>query len=134
MKTTILTFGFALVAYAVITIPTIVIPRMYAYSLAIATGFGLAAWLVYSLIFLLVKALNIRLELKWLILIISIPICVAISYTLIEVFDVWKDVWNAGLLMLFPLTAIVSGWISLYKTRTEIDEVLSPSTQEALIY
>lgn len=134
MKITFKTFSLAILAYAVITVPIIVIPFMYFYSLALAVGFGIAAWLIYSLVFFLVKQLNIIAETKWFLLIIAVPIGVAVGYTLIEVFGVWNNVWNAGWLMLFPFAATVAGWIGLYKTRHEIDGVLNPSIQEYQIY
>ncbi|MFY7965979.1 MAG: hypothetical protein ACOVO1_13860 [Chitinophagaceae bacterium] len=134
MKITFKTFSLAVLVYAIITIPIIVIPFMYFYSLALAVGFGVAAWLIYASVFSLVKKLNIITETKWLLLIVAVPIGVAFGYTLIEVFGVWNNVWNAGWLMLFPLAATVAGWISLYKTRNEIDEVLNPSIQEYQIY
>ena len=134
MKQTLVTFGHSLFNYAIITLPVIAVPTMYSYSLLLAIGFGIAAWLVYALIFLLIKSSRLNSNLKWLILVLAVPIGVAFGYTLIEVCDVWKNVWKAGWLMLFPLAAIVAGWIGLYKTRTIIDEQLNPASQEYLIY
>lgn len=134
MKITFKTFSLAILAYAVITVPIIVIPFMYFYSLALAVGFGIAVWLIYALVFYLVKQLNVVIEIKWLLLIIAVPIGVAVGYTLIEVFGVWNNVWSAGWLMLFPLAATVAGWIGLYKTRDMIDEIINPSIQEYQIF
>jgi hypothetical protein len=134
MKYTIITFGFALLNYAIITLPVIGVPIMYGYSMVMAIGFGIPAWLIYSLVFILVKSLNINTQLKWLLLVLAVPLGVAFAYTLIEVFGVWKNVWRAGWLMLFPLAAIASGWISLYKKRSVIEEHLNPNSQEYLIY
>ena len=117
-----------------ITLPVIGVPIMYGYSLLLAIGFGIPAWIAYTLIFLFVKSSSLNPDLKWLLLILAVPFGVAFAYTLIDVFGVWKNVWNAGWLMLFPLAALVAGWISLYKTRTIIDEQLNPSSQECLIY
>ncbi len=134
MKQTFITFRYALLSYALITLPVIAVPIMYGYSLLLAVGFGIIAWLIYTLIFLLVKSSNINPDLKWLILILAVPIGVAFAYSLIGVFGVWKNVWNVGWLMLFPLAAIVAGWMGIHKTRTQIDEHLNPSSQEYLIY
>jgi len=32
---------------------------------------------------------------------------------MLEVLTVQKDIWNSGLFLLFPLAAVISGWISL---------------------
>ena len=134
MKQTFITFSYALLNYAIITLPVIAVPIMYGYSLLLAVGFGIIAWCIYALIFLLVKSSKINPDLKWLILILAVPIGVALAYSLIGFLGVWKNVWNAGWLMLFPLAAVVAGWIGLHKTRTIIDEYLNPSSQEYLIY
>lgn len=134
MKTTFLTFTYAIAMYAIITLPTIVIPTIYGYSMLLAIGFGLAAWIVYSLIFAALKSTDMIVQRKWLILILSIPLCVAIAYHLIGVLKIFDDVWNAEIFLLFPLAAVVAGWISLYKTRNEIEDVINPSAQNILIY
>lgn len=134
MKHTFITLKYSLLNYAIITLPVIAVPIMYGYSLLLAIGFGIIAWLIYTLIFLLIKSSSFNPDLKWLILILAVPVGVAFAYSLIGVFDVWKNVWNAGWLMLFPLAAIVAGWIGIYKTRTTIDEQINPSSQEYLIY
>jgi hypothetical protein len=133
MKTIFLTFTTSIVTYAIITLPTIVIPIMYGYSMLLAIAFGFMAWLVYLIIFMATKSLSIISEIKWLTLIVAIPICVAIGYHLIEVFNIWKNVWNADYLMLFPLAAVISGWIGLYKTKNEIETIFNPSTIENYI-
>jgi uncharacterized membrane-anchored protein len=134
MKQTFITFRYSLLNYAIITLPVIAVPIMYGYSLLLAVGFGIIAWLVYTIIFLLIKSSRFNPDLKWLILILAVPIGVAVAYSLIEVFGVWKSIWKAGWLMLFPLAAVIAGWIGICKTRTQIDEHLNPSSQEYLIY
>lgn len=134
MKLTFITFGYALFYYAMITLPVIAVPIMYGYSLLLAVGFGIIAWLVYMIIFLLLKSSRFNPNLKWLILILAVPIGVAFAYSFIGVMGVWKNVWNAGWLMLFPLAANLAGWIGLYKTRIQIEEYLNPSSKEYLIY
>lgn len=133
MKTTFLTFATSLIVYAAITLPVIVIPIMYGLSLLYASLFGIAAWLMYHLVFILVKSLQTIDERKWLLLVISIPACVTVAYTLIEVFDVVQNVWTSEFIF-FPIIAVVSGWIGLYKTRHQISEIFNPSTQEFSIY
>ena len=133
MKQTLITLKYSLLNYAIITLPVIAVPIMYSYSLQLAVGFGIIAWLVYTIIFLLIKSSRFNLDLKWLILILAVPIGVAFAYSLIGVFGVWKNVWNAGWLMLFPLAAVVAGWIGLHRTRTIIDEHFNPTSQEYLI-
>lgn len=133
MKTTFLTFTKSLLAYAVITLPAIAVFPIYLISLAYAIGFGIAAWLLFHLFFKAIQPIKILSETKWLLLILSIPICVAAAYTLIEVCKVEQNVWTSEFIY-FPIIAVVSGWIGLYKMRCPIEEIFNPSTQQILMY
>ncbi len=132
MKTTFLTFTSSLIAYALITLPAIVIPPMYGLSLLYASCFGVAAWILYHSLFTLIKPLLIIEERKWLLLILSIPACVAVAYTLIELFNVEENVWTSCFIF-FPIIAVVSGWIGLYKTRHQISEIFTDTNQNQTI-
>lgn len=119
--------------YALITLPTIVIPPMYGISLLYAIAFGIVAWLVYHLFFALAKSLQTIAEVKWLVLIGSTPLCIAIAYTSIELLHFEQDVWTSEFI-LFPIVAVISSWIGLYKTRQQINETFNPITKDFLIY
>lgn len=129
MKITFLTFTKSLVAYSLITLPVLVIPPMYIQSLLYAIVFGFVAWFFYHLLFRLVQSQQIIDEHKWLLLIVSIPICVSIAYTFIEVFEMESNVWSSEFIF-FPIIAVLSGWIGLYKTREQISEIFESTTHQ----
>lgn len=129
MKIPFLTFTKSLVAYSLITLPVLVIPPMYIQSLLYAIVFGFVAWFFYHLLFRLVQSQQIIDEHKWLLLIVSIPICVSIAYTFIEVFEMESNVWSSEFIF-FPIIAVLSGWIGLYKTREQISEIFESTTHQ----
>lgn len=129
MKITFLTFTKSLVAYSLITLLVLVIPPMYIQSLLYAIVFGFVAWFFYHLLFRLVQSQQIIDEHKWLLLIVSIPICVSIAYTFIEVFEMESNVWSSEFIF-FPIIAVLSGWIGLYKTREQISEIFESTTHQ----
>lgn len=129
LQVTLYTYGIALVAYAVITLPVIVIPSIYAYSLLLAAGFGLAAWAVYTLFIVSIYLLKPNKDLAALALVICIPLCVAFAYSLIEVFGVWDMVWQEKIFIWFPIAAVIAGWISIYKSWKRTEELIYPELQ-----
>lgn len=102
----------ALLTYSVLTLPSLFIPVMYVYSLFLAIVYGFIALALFAIFYLLVSTTKYK-HLFWNILIISIPISVTISYiVLCYATDISKPL-EAGWLFLFPIAAIISGWISL---------------------
>jgi len=54
------------------------------------------------------------------ILFVGVVIVVAMSFQMLEILKADYTVWHSGAFLLFPLAAIVSGWISLYTSRDKI--------------
>jgi hypothetical protein len=121
MKTALSTFLFGIAIYAVITIPTIIIPIMYGISIFYAATFGWAAFLVFAACLYLLKKLNSFSNfIKCSIIYISVGIGVCVGLQLIETFKCQKNVWEINAFSLFPLAAIVAGCISVYINRKAI--------------
>jgi len=121
MKKALTTFLFGIAIYAVITIPTIIIPIMYGISIFYAATFGWAAFLVFAACLYLLKQLNSFSNfIKWSIIYMSVAIGVSVGLQLIETFKCQKNVWEINAFSLFPLAAIVAGCISVYLNRKGI--------------
>jgi len=120
MKNSLQIFLTAIGIYALITIPALIFPPMYILSIGYVIIYGWFAWLLFFLFFQLVQAIKISYERKMAILFISIIPAVAFAFQMLEVFDVENNVWYSGEFLLFPIVAVISGWISLYNFRTRL--------------
>ena len=115
----------ALGIYAFITIPALKSTALYFPSLFCAVVFGSAAWLFFSIVMGIVQYTNGNSLVKWIMLIISVPVGVAIGHTLIELFGLKAHVWRLNKNLLFPLAAVIAGWISLWINKTKITETFT---------
>lgn len=121
MKTALSTFLFGIAIYAVITIPTIIIPIMYGISIFYAATFGWSTFLVFTACLYLLKQLTaFPTFIKWSIIYISVVIGVCVGLQLIETLKCQKNVWEINAFSLFLLAAIVAGCISVYINRKAI--------------
>jgi hypothetical protein len=82
--------------------------------------FGWFAWALFSIIYVIVDKTVIESIAKMLLLFIAVPVAVAFAFQMIEVFDAERNIWNSGSYLLFPLAATVSGWISLFAARKQV--------------
>ncbi len=130
MKIALSTFLFGIAIYAVITIPTIIIPIMYGISIFYAAIFGWAAFLVFATCLYLLKQLSaFPAFIKWSIIYISAAIGVCVGLQLIETFKCQKNVWKINAFSLFPLAAIVAGCISIYINRKAISTYINNNVE-----
>jgi MFS family permease len=121
----VVVYVHALLIYLLITLPTIAIPLMYVMSAIYAFIFGFASCGVFTLIYLLVKNAELKLQTSFTVLSITIPVAVAVGHTLIGVFISDMDVWDFNPFLGFPAVAVISGWISLYANRKPVKEDLT---------
>jgi hypothetical protein len=127
MKNSLLIFLTAIGIYALITIPALVFPPMYILSIGYVIVYGWFAWFLFFVFYQLLEVLKISYERKMTGLFVSIIPAVAFAFHMLEVFDVEDNVWHSDQFLLFPIVAVISGWISLYNFRnklkyTEVDE------------
>lgn len=126
MKTALRTFLFAIVIYAIITIPSMIMWIVYFISILYAITFGWAAFLVFAVCLYLVKKLTAcSAFIKWSTIYISIAIGVSVGLQLIETCKQQEHVWELNVFSLFPLAAIVAGCISTYINRKEISTYIN---------
>lgn len=124
----------ALGFYALLTAPALVLFFMYFISLFYALLFGFAAWIVFAALFIPVVSLQINTSLKWFIISIAVPLGVATGHTLIGVFRFERNVWELNGFLLFPLAAVIAGWISLYISRKKVASLFAVSVNESMSF
>lgn len=112
----------AYLIYLMITLPSMLFPPMYMLSALYALVFGFASCLVFTMAYFAIKTARFNFQSKFILLVITIPIAVAVGHTLIGVFNVEDNVWDLNLFLCFPSVAIVSGWISLHVNKRSVRE------------
>ena len=113
MKTPFIIYIRAVGIYALITIPALAMPVMYFISMMYVLFYGWFAWAVFTTIYLVTVFCNPGLKSKMVILSMGVVVAVAFAFQMLEVLAVQKNIWNSGPFLLFPLAAVISGWISL---------------------
>ncbi len=112
--------------YALITLPTMVMPIMYMISIFYVLFFGWFAWALFTIIYMVVDKTVPDYYSRVSLLFVAIPLSVAFAFQMIEVFQTEENIWNAGALLLFPLAGVISGWISLAAGRREVRKRKTP--------
>ena len=113
METPFIIYIKAVGIYALITIPALGMPVMYLISMMYVFLYGWFAWAVFTIIYLAAIFCNPGFRSKMVILSIWVVVAVAIAFQMLEVLAVQKNIWNSGPFLLFPLAAVISGWVSL---------------------
>jgi hypothetical protein len=98
--------------YCLLTIPALALPFMYLISITYVLIYGWFAWAVFTIIYFIIVFCNPKFIAKMSILFIGVVAAVTLSFQMIEVLKAEDNV--------FPLAAVVSGWISLYVSREKI--------------
>jgi len=120
MKTPFIIYIRAVGIYALITIPALAMPVMYFISMMYVLFYGWFAWAVFTTIYLVTVFCNPGLKSKMVILSMGVVAAVAFAFQMLEVLAVQKNIWNSGPFLLFPLAAVISGWISLSASRERV--------------
>lgn len=123
METPFIIYIKAVGIYALITIPALGMPIMYFISMVYVLFYGWFAWAVFTIIYFVTVFCNPGFLSKMLILSIGVVVAVAIAFQMLEVLKVENNIWNSGPFLLFPLAAVISGWVSLLAStkRVRID-------------
>jgi len=106
--------------YCLLTLPAITLPIMYLVSVTDVLIYGWFAWALFTIIYFITVFCNPNFLSKMSILFVGVVIAVAMSFQMLEILKAEYTVWHSGAFLLFPLAAIVSGWISLYTSRVKI--------------
>ena len=113
METPFIIYIKAVGIYALITIPALGMPIMYFISMIYVLFYGWFAWAVFTIIYLVTVFCNPGFLSKMIILSIGVVVAVAFAFQMLEVLKVENNIWNSGAFLLFPLAAVISGWVSL---------------------
>ena len=120
MKVPFKIFVWSVSVYALLTLPIIVFPFIYMISIFYVMTFGWFAWASFTIAYLIIGSYKVLFQTKMILLTIAIPVSVSFAFQMIQAFKVERDVWNSGAFLLFPMTAVLSGWICLYLERKQI--------------
>ena len=123
MKTPFIIYIRAVGIYALITIPALFFPIMYVISIMYVLFYGWFAWAVFTFIYLVTVFCNPTYHAKMGILTIAVVVAVLFAFQMLEVLKVEQDIWHSGGFLLFPVAAIVSGWLSLNISRERVKHV-----------
>lgn len=120
MKTPFLIYIKAVGIYALLTLPALFEPLMYLISMIYVLFYGWFAWFVFTLIYVVTVFCNPDFRTKMIVLFIGVVVAVAFAFQMLEILGVEKDIWHSGGFLLFPMTAVFSGWISLATYRSRV--------------
>lgn len=133
MKLSLNTFFKSIFIYALLTCPSMLIPIIYALSIFYAATFGWIAWLFFYIILSVCSTVVIAPVIKWIALVFAIIGGVLCGYIIIgyQFYDI--KVWEDDSFILFPLIAIVSGFIGTLFNRKKIISYINTINHEEKI-
>jgi hypothetical protein len=99
--------------YALLTLPALFQPIMYLISMMYVLFYGWFAWAVFTIIYVIMVFCNPGYRTKMIVLFIGVVAAVAFAFQMLQVLGTEDNVWHSGGFLLFPMTAVFSGWISL---------------------
>lgn len=105
--------------YLLFTLPLLIMPVLYFVSALYVLFYGWFAWALFTIIYLFsanCKTYGTRM----LVLISGVLAAVCFSFHMLQVLGVEEGVWNSGGYLLFPLFAVIAGWVSLFMSAREI--------------
>lgn len=112
----------AVITYAIITLPSVIVFPIYVSSLFFAFLFGSVSCFVFATAFYITKELELSKKFSWVLLVTSIPISIVTGYICIASY-LEVPLKYTGLFILFPLAAIIAGYISLFLHRKLINKI-----------
>jgi hypothetical protein len=122
-------FLHSLLVYVVFTLPALFLPFIFFVSLLIALLYGLIAVIIFWLCFNGLWHIGISTRTGYPLLFVSVIIAVTMAFQVFGwtihlilpiLFDPGENAWDNGLFLVFPLLAIIAGWIGIYRSRKRI--------------
>ena len=74
----------------------------------------MVAWALFTIIYLVINKTERSYTTKVFLLLCGVVISVVFAFQMLEVLNVEKNIWNSGNFLLFPVGAVISGWISVF--------------------
>ncbi len=125
MKIPFIIYARAIGLYALVTIPALMLPVMYFISLVYVLFYGWFAWIMFTIIYLLIVRRSISFGVQFTVLFAGIVVSVLFAFQMLEVLNVESRIWQSGMFLLFPVGAVMAGWISLFQSRNRIRELFA---------
>jgi len=132
IKEIVLVFIKAIGIYLLLTVPALVaMPLIYEMSALYAISFGWIAGFLFLFIFYFLQKLHMDNNGKYFLCCMAVVLCVGIAFETMEVTGAQHHIWQSGTCLLFPLAAVLSGWLSLFISRQRINHLLAHSESNA---
>ena len=113
MKTPFIIYIRAVGIYALLTLPALFFPIFYFISMIYVLFYGWFAWAIFTVIYLVTIFCNPNYYTKMIILFFGVVLAVLFAFQMLEVLGTEQNIWQSGAFLLFPFTAVISGWLSL---------------------
>lgn len=122
----------AIAFYAAVTIPALALPIMYMISLLYVLFYGWFACALFVIIYHLVIKLKFDFETSMAFLYIGVVLSVLFAFQMLEITEAEEDIWNSGPYLLFPLAAVIAGWISVTVARNHVRDICTAFKHQPL--
>ena len=109
MKTSFVIYCRSVGLYALLTTPALLDPPFYVLSLVIVLIFGWISWFAFGTFYFIIVGLPYDFASKLAAIFVAVVVAVAITYFILG--GTKGDLWHSEL-GLFPLAAVISGWVS----------------------
>ena len=119
MKTPFIIYCRAVGIYALLSLPLMVEPFIYFFSLIHVLMYGWFAFVVFSLMYFLLNKVLFDFVLKLILFFISVIIAVGFAYYMIGVMSMGNEIRQPENLI-YPFGAVIAGWISVCLSREKI--------------
>jgi hypothetical protein len=129
MKLPFLIYLFALGFYVLLTAPALAMPVIYITSMFFAVAAGFIAVAIFALVFFILHISRAPYTIAVAVLAFAVVLSVAAAFAML--FGNGSDVWFIGgnMFILFPVAAVVAGWLSICVNSRKIKNHFSPSLQ-----
>ncbi len=124
---TFFTFIRAVLLYLLLTLPVADKPKIYFLSLVSAFVLGVAAWVVFMGLSYIIRICKASVMLSNALLYLAVFVAVLIAYSTLLAYAVkGMHFWDIDIVTLYPIAAIVAGWLSIYINRKKLNNYLRP--------
>jgi hypothetical protein len=122
-------FMHSLFFYLLLTLPSLLVPFIFAFSFLIAFIYGLIAVTVFWLCFTGLCRMDISAATAYQFVLLTVMVAVIFAFQVFGwtnnwilpgAFDADESVWDSGLFLALPFLAIIAGWIGVYRSRKRI--------------
>ncbi len=119
MKTAFIIYMRGVGLYALMSLPLVLIPRVYFTSMMFVLTYGWIACCLFTLLYCVLDRFSLGFLPKTFGLFVAVAIGTGCAYHAIEITGVEDNVWES-VFVIFPFIAMISGWISICISKEEI--------------